>query len=348
MGTPLGDFIRAKRDSLQPESLGLAAAGGRRRAPGLRRMELAARAGISVEYLTRIEQGRDRNPSIAVVNALADALSLDPVERAHLRHLTKITGGVCTAHPVPSPRDRDVRPGVRETLQLLEPGIAVLTNRLGDILDCTSGYRAILAATGLFESQDPNFAVYVFTDPRARDLLPDWDAVADECAFDLWLAPTVESSAWLTARLAAQAGDAFAGRINRHLVPPRGELRLDHPAVAGLRFRRETLELPADGQQIVLFLPADAETAERCVPLTSPEQRVRGTQQLQRRRPPQPTTEVTVPAPTVRPPSRIAKLSPTSTGVGRPSATCTSTVSPGLATPDTPKSMSPTTSAVRR
>ncbi|MGV9351164.1 helix-turn-helix domain-containing protein, partial [Streptomyces spiralis] len=58
MGTPLGDFIRAKRDSIQPESFGLPDR-GRRRSPGLRRADLATRAGISVEYLTRIEQGRD-------------------------------------------------------------------------------------------------------------------------------------------------------------------------------------------------------------------------------------------------------------------------------------------------
>src|ERR671937_1268572 len=102
MGTPLGDFIRAKRDSIQPESLGLPDR-GRRRSPGLRRSDLAARAGISVEYLTRIEQGRDRNPSVSVVNALADALSLDPDERNHLRYLAKITVGVCTPHRPPAP-----------------------------------------------------------------------------------------------------------------------------------------------------------------------------------------------------------------------------------------------------
>jgi transcriptional regulator with XRE-family HTH domain len=91
MGTPLGDFVRAKRDSIQPESFGLPDR-GRRRSPGLRRVDLATRAGISVEYLTRIEQGRDRNPSSAVINALADALSVDAVERNHLRYLAKITG----------------------------------------------------------------------------------------------------------------------------------------------------------------------------------------------------------------------------------------------------------------
>src|SRR4051794_40147278 len=131
MGTPLGDFIRAKRDSIQPDSLGLPDR-GRRRSPGLRRTDLAARAGIGVEYLTRIEQGRDRNPSVAVVNALADALSLDPSERKHLRYLTKITGGECSTHTRPEPPPREVRPSVLETLRLLEPGVAVVTNRLGD------------------------------------------------------------------------------------------------------------------------------------------------------------------------------------------------------------------------
>lgn len=76
MGTPLGDFIRAKRDDTQPAALGIVEY-GRRRAPGLRRSDLAARSRISVEYLTRIEQGRDRNPTGPVINAIADALRLD-------------------------------------------------------------------------------------------------------------------------------------------------------------------------------------------------------------------------------------------------------------------------------
>lgn len=100
MGTPLGDFVRAKRDEIRPESIGLPVR-ERTRAPGLRRSDVAARAGMSVEYLTRIEQGRDRNPSIAVINALADALSLDAAERGHLGYLAKISGGACTAHHRP-------------------------------------------------------------------------------------------------------------------------------------------------------------------------------------------------------------------------------------------------------
>ncbi|WIX81993.1 helix-turn-helix transcriptional regulator [Amycolatopsis carbonis] len=260
MGTPLGDFIRAKRDSTQPETLGLPSH-GRRRSPGLRRSDLAARAGISVEYLTRIEQGRDRNPSVPVVNALADALSLDPAERTHLRYLTKITGGECTVHVRPAPARRDVRASVLQTLRLLEPGIAVVTNRLGDVLAHTTGFAAVTSGTGLLDAEAPNLTRYVFTDPRARAFFADWAEVADEQAFDLWLGPTVENSEWLTAELAPVAGPEFTSRLNSTVVPPRGVLRLNHPGGRSLRLHREMMELAEGAQQLVVFLPADEETA---------------------------------------------------------------------------------------
>ncbi|MFD0066971.1 helix-turn-helix domain-containing protein [Streptomyces sp. NPDC056690] len=261
MGTPLGDFIRARRDSTQPESLGLPDR-GRRRSPGLRRLDLAARAGISVEYLTRIEQGRDRNPSVAVVNALADALSLDPSERNHLRYLTKITGGECSAHTRPAPPRRDVRPSVLETLRLLEPGIAMVTNRLGDILAHTSGYESVTSGTGLLDADTPNLTRYLFTDPRARTYFADWDDVADEQVFDLWLAPSVENSEWFTPELAPTTSPDFTSRLNRHVVPQRGALRLNHPSGCELRLLRETLEISSGAQQLVVFLPADERTAQ--------------------------------------------------------------------------------------
>lgn len=257
MGTPLGDFIRSKRDSIQPDSLGLPDR-GRRRSPGLRRSDLAARAGVSVEYLTRMEQGRDRNPSVPVLNALADALGLDPSERDHLRYLAKISGGECTAHPRAALPRRDVRPPVLETLRLLEPAMAMVTNRLGDVLARTSGFESLTGGTGLLDADTPNLTRYVFTDPRARAFFADWDDVANEQAFDLWIAPSVENFEWATAELAPD----FTSRLNRHVVPRRGVLRLNHPSGPELRLLRETLELSSDAQQLVVFLPADEQTAQ--------------------------------------------------------------------------------------
>src|SRR5690349_23234686 len=125
MGTPLGDFLRTRRDSTQPSSLGLPEH-GRRRSPGLRRADLAARAGISVEYLTRIEQGRDRNPSPPVVNAIAGALGLSAAERRHLGYLAKISGGACAGPHHREPPRRQVRPEVLQVLHQLEPAAAMI------------------------------------------------------------------------------------------------------------------------------------------------------------------------------------------------------------------------------
>ncbi|MEU9826714.1 helix-turn-helix domain-containing protein [Micromonospora chersina] len=261
MGTPLGDFVRAKRDSLQPESFGLPDR-GRRRSPGLTRAEVASRSGISVEYLTRIEQGRDRNPSHSVLHALADGLSLDAGERDHLRYLAKITGGGCPGHRPPAPPNREVRPTVRETLRLLEPGVAFVTNRLGDVLAYTGGFELVMSGVGLLDADVPNLTRYVFTDPRARTHFPDWDQVADEQAFDLWLGPSAEASEWFRVQLAPAAGQEFTRRLGQHLPPPQVPLRLDHPVAGELRWHREKLELPSsDAQQLVVLLPADEATA---------------------------------------------------------------------------------------
>ncbi|MET8154322.1 helix-turn-helix domain-containing protein [Actinoplanes sp. NPDC049668] len=257
MGTPLGNFIRAKRDSIRPQDLGLPVH-QRRRAPGLRRSELAGQAGISVEYLTRIEQGRDRNPSASVVNAIADALRLDAAERTHLMYLAKITGGACARHTRPAPPDRSVRPAVRRILDLLEPGIAFVTNRTGDVLAHTSGFALIMRDTGLLDVEEPNLTRYVFTDPRARTTFADWDQIADEQVFNLWLGPSTEAFEWFTADFATVAGAEFTRRLHHHLPPARVPLRINH-----LQWNREVLELPAsDAQQLIVLLPADEATAE--------------------------------------------------------------------------------------
>jgi transcriptional regulator with XRE-family HTH domain len=259
MGTPLGDFLRSLRDATAPEDVGLTA-GTRRRAPGLRRSELAGLAGISVEYLTRIEQGRDRNPSPPVVNALAAALQLDATQREHLRHLAKIAGGVCRG-PLAQPR-REVRPTVLALLGQLEPGIAIVTNRLGDILACTTGFEQLAGPVGLLDDLAPNLTRFVFTDPRARTAFPAWDRVADERAFNLLLGPSRERSAEFIAALSPLAGPEFTRRLSRHDLPPVGPQRWRHPDAGELRLDREVLELPAaDAQQLVVFLAADPATA---------------------------------------------------------------------------------------
>src|ERR1700680_4058518 len=83
-----GDFLRSRRATLNPKWVGLPD-GRRRRAPGLRREEVAELAGIGVDWYIRLEQGRSVNPSVTTIDALARALRLSKVEHAHLRALTR-------------------------------------------------------------------------------------------------------------------------------------------------------------------------------------------------------------------------------------------------------------------
>lgn len=261
MSTPLGDFLRTRRDATRPDSLGLPV-GPRRRAPGVRRSELAALADVSVEYLTRIEQGRDRNPSPVIVRSLADALRLDVAEREHLQYLSKITSSTCVGSLAPPPR-QDVRPQLLALLSQLEPGPAMITNRLGDALAYTEGFERLARPTGLLDGDRPNLTRFIFTDERSHEVFPDWDRLADEQAFDLWHGPSVASSVELTVELTEIAGEELTRRLNGHAVPPRGVLRWVHPVVGELRLSREILELPAgDAQQLVVFMAADGATTD--------------------------------------------------------------------------------------
>ncbi|MFD1827934.1 helix-turn-helix domain-containing protein [Mumia zhuanghuii] len=258
MSTPLGDFVRARRDATKPESLGIPS-GDRRRTPGLRRMELAALAGISVEYLTRIEQGRDRNPSIQVVHALAEALQLDVTDREHLHHLTKATSGECVSVV---PHQTSVRPAVQAILDQLEPGIAAVVNRIGDLLSHTSGFDRLARPLGVLDGAEPNLTRFVLTDKRARHAFPDWERIADERVAELWQGPATDRSRSFTAEMAAVAGDDFTGRLSGHTAVSRGTQQWLHPVAGELRLDCEILELPAaDSQQIMVLVPTDDPTA---------------------------------------------------------------------------------------
>lgn len=91
--TELRDFLRSRRARLEPPDVGLPWRIGTRRIVGLRREELALAAGVSVDYYTRLEQGRAKNVSDQVLHALADALRLDDLERAHLHNLARPADG---------------------------------------------------------------------------------------------------------------------------------------------------------------------------------------------------------------------------------------------------------------
>ena len=171
------EFLTARRGRITPGKAGITAYGARR-VPGLRRSELAALAGVSVEYYTRIERGNLSGVSDNVIEALAGALQLDDAERAHLVDLAR------ASHPATTRRRRATRQQVRPNVQW------VLDSITGAAAFVSTGSHDILAANQLGEAlwsplyanvdRPVNSARYLFLDPTARDMYPDWERIANE------------------------------------------------------------------------------------------------------------------------------------------------------------------------
>jgi MmyB-like transcription regulator ligand binding domain len=140
-------------------------------------------------------------------------------EREHLRNLAKASSGTCLG---PTPPSTVVRPAVRAILGQLEPGIAAVTNRLGDILAHTSGFDRLARPLRLLDDDAPNLTRFVFTDERAHSAFPDWDRIADQHAIEMWRGPSTEPSTAFAAELSAAAGAEFTRRLHRHAMPPAG------------------------------------------------------------------------------------------------------------------------------
>ncbi|WP_026416631.1 helix-turn-helix transcriptional regulator [Actinomadura oligospora] len=135
--TDFGRTMRIWRDRVQPDAAGLPA-GGRRRASGLRREELAMLAGISADYVTRLEQGRASHPSGQVVEALARALRLSAEERAHLFRLAGLVP------PGPDTVPRFLTPGVHRLLDRMAGTPVAVHDAAWTILLANAPYSALM------------------------------------------------------------------------------------------------------------------------------------------------------------------------------------------------------------
>lgn len=260
----LGLFLRSRREAVTPAQVGLPE-GPRRRTPGLRRAELATLAGVSVDYLIRLEQGRDTHPSMQVLGALAEALRLRDDDLLHLQTLATISNGTELC-PQARAAARVVRPAVRAVLDQLEPAPAVVINHVSDLLAWTEGYDRLARPVGILDGDEPNLMWFTFADQRARTAFPDWDDIADEQVANL-RAEVREPGGdayHFADRLALAAGAGFSDRWERRAVAAKrsGVKRLAHPEVGLLRLGFETLELSdPDRQRLVVSLPADAATS---------------------------------------------------------------------------------------
>ncbi|ONH22026.1 helix-turn-helix transcriptional regulator [Pseudofrankia asymbiotica] len=160
------EFLISRRAHVTPEQAGLPDFGGERRVPGLRREEVATLAGLSIDYYTQLERGKIRGASDSVLNAIARALQLNDVERAHLFDLART--------PIARGR-RQARPAVRSSVQRVLDNLAVpavVFNPQQDLIAANLMGRALFAPH--FEAERPNLARFIFLDPRARNYYVNW------------------------------------------------------------------------------------------------------------------------------------------------------------------------------
>jgi transcriptional regulator with XRE-family HTH domain len=221
----LGDFLRRRRESLNPRDVGIVAS-GRRRTPGLRREEVAELAGISVDWYVRLEQGRESLPSKATVEKLAEALHLSATERAHVSRLALGTTGRVFK--------RETVPAYLATLveELSTP--AYVVGARCDLLCWNT------AATELFRdfSKVPiakrNTLLQMFTSSEVRSRYPKWGDEARSAlesfrlTYDFWSHRTEFNA--LVDELRAQSRE-FARWWKAHKVRPRpsGRKLMMHP-----------------------------------------------------------------------------------------------------------------------
>jgi transcriptional regulator with XRE-family HTH domain len=164
-GSELGRFLRARRAEVTPGEAGLPTGPGLRRTPGLRREELATLAGVSVDYYTRLERGKEARPSPAVVDAIAHALRLEETEHEHLRDLAaRAARHLPQRSAAPS---RTVSPGVKLLLERLRPNPAYVVSRTMDVLTPNPGGLRLYAGIEDWPVSQRNLARYVFLHPAA-------------------------------------------------------------------------------------------------------------------------------------------------------------------------------------
>ncbi|MEU5303475.1 helix-turn-helix transcriptional regulator [Streptomyces noursei] len=262
----LGEFLRSRRARLRPEELGLPAYGGRRRVPGLRREELAQLAGVSVDHYVRLEQGRTLHFSEAVLDAVARALRLDAVERAHLYRLARPwpETGAFDGEAEQDQRQQ-VRPGLRRLLDSTPDVPAYIVGRNTDVLAWNRLAAALITDFGALPPRQRNLARLVFLDEGMRNLYADWRGKAGDVAaylrLDAGRHPDDPHTAELLDELAAGSPEFRAAWAEHRLKDKtHGRYVYRHPVVGELDLGFETLRLPDDPDQALIAHTVDEGT----------------------------------------------------------------------------------------
>lgn len=271
------EFLTTRRARLTPDQVGLPTS-GTRRVPGLRRSEVAALAGLSVEYYARLERGQIGGASTSVLDALARALQLDETERAHLLDLARAADGIPTSG---RPRRRTPskaasRPSLQWALEAITDGVAFVRDPRQNLLATNSLGRAFYSPVIGDGGRTPNLARFQFLDPASRDFYPDWDLFAEMCVgimrAEAGRDPHDRGLQELVGELSTQS-KTFRRLWADHNVRTHGTgtKRFDHPVVGEVTLAFEELAITAEPGLVLLVYTAEpgSPSAERLQLLAS-------------------------------------------------------------------------------
>ena len=258
----LGGYLRERRTRLNPATLGYA--GGRRRTPGLRREEVAQRAGISTTWYSWLEQGRGGAPSTHALDRLAEALMLSAVEREHLFLLALGRPPEVRYQP-----PGGVTPRLQYVLDALEACPAMIRTATWDVVAWNRAAAAVFTDYGALPSAERNVLRLIFLDPRARTINSNWESVARFIvgvfrgdAARAGAAATVQP---LVDELCAKSPDFAAMWREREVASVcEGVRRLRHPRLGevALEFTAFAVDGRADLAMLV-YTPVSADDAAR-------------------------------------------------------------------------------------
>jgi transcriptional regulator with XRE-family HTH domain len=265
------DFLTTRRARLTPEQVGLPVTRSRR-VPGLRRSEVAALAGLSVEYYARLERGQIAGASSGVLEALTRALQLDETERAHLYDLARAADGIPTSG---RPRRRTAgkpaeRLSLRWALEAITDGVAFVRDPRQNLLATNALGHAFYAPVIGDGGRPPNLARFQFLDPASRDFYPDWDRFAEMCVgvmrAEAGRDPHDRGLQDLVGELSTRSED-FRRLWADHNVRTHGTgtKRFHHPIVGELTLAYEELAITAEPGLVLLVYTAQpgSPSAER-------------------------------------------------------------------------------------
>lgn len=253
----LGDYLRSCRAQVSPAAAGLPD-GSRRRVPGLRREELAMLAGVSVDYVVRLEQGRARSASPEVLRALARALRLRPDEEEYLLRCAADAARPARRPDATAGGAQHVSGATRVLLDSVTGVPALVLGRRMDVIGWNALGAALVTDFGALPPQHRNYIRLAFLDPRVRGRFVHWEKVARECVaylrMDAGRYPDDPALARLVGELSIGDED-FRHWWSTHRVRAQSSGRKDfrHPTAGELTLDFQVLDVRGTDQTLLVY-----------------------------------------------------------------------------------------------